>query len=469
MAEFGLIGLGVMGKSLARNLASNGVELALYNRHLDGVEEDVAQDFIKAFSEFGAAKGFDDLTKFVRAQPAPRKIFLMVQAGQVTDAVIKELTPLLESGDIIIDGGNSLYKDTERRSQELAGKNIHFIGTGVSGGEEGALKGPSIMPGGDEKAYGLVKQYLNTIAAKDGSGQPCCSHVGSGGAGHFVKMVHNGIEYAEMQLLAEVYDILRWHRRMEPDAIASVLEQWSKGQANSYLLEITIDILRKKEGDEFLIDKILDQAGNKGTGGWSTTAAAELGVPATMIAAALFARYSSSYRKERLEAAPLYNTNKNPVRESINLNDLLSAYKLARIINHHQGFHLISKASEEYNWNINYSEIARIWTNGCIIRSKLMEELVPILRDTNRILLHPRMSQLIDQEQHALTVICETALRGKTASQCFQAANQYLLAYSTHTSSAKIIQAQRDYFGAHTYQRIEDPEGPAHHTNWKDQ
>jgi len=468
MAEFGLIGLGVMGKSLSRNLARKGFRLALYNRHLVGVEEDVARHFIQSHAELESAQGFGDLAKFVAALERPRKVFLMIKAGKVTDEIIDALQARLAPGDVIIDGGNSLYKDTERRASTLAKAGLHFIGTGVSGGEEGALKGPSIMPGGDVQAYQIVQPYLEAIAAKDTKGKPCCTHVGVGGAGHFVKMVHNGIEYAEMQLLAELTELLQWHNQLPLDAIADVFAEWVRGESNSYLLEITADILRKREDEDFLVNKILDQAGNKGTGGWSTTAASELGVPATMIAAALFARYTSAYKEERLQAAPMYQNGRNAARELIDLGELKTAYHIARVVNHHQGFHLISEASERWKWQINLPEVVRIWTNGCIIRSDLMENLITVLQKTNRILQDSEISKLIDSQQFALNKICQAGLVGNLVLPCFQAAYQFLVAYSTARSSANIIQAQRDYFGAHTYRRIDDPEGKWHHTIWKE-
>ncbi len=468
MAEFGLIGLGVMGKSLARNLGRNGFRLAVYNRHLAGVEENVARHFIQFFPELESTLPFDDLEKFVAALERPRKIFLMIKAGAATDEMINTLQALLSPDDVIIDGGNSLYKDTERRTVALAKSGIHFIGTGVSGGEEGALKGPSIMPGGDAQAYQIVQAYLEAIAAKDANGKPCCTHVGAGGAGHFVKMIHNGIEYAEMQLLAELTELLQFHNQLAPDAIADVFAEWGRGESNSYLLEITTDILRKREGDDFLVNKILDQAGNKGTGGWSTSTASELGVPATMIAAALFARYTSAHRGERLQATPMYQNGRNAQGEIIDLNELKTAYHIARVVNHHQGFQMIHEASEHWNWEIKLPEVARIWTNGCIIRSNLMENLVSILQKTNRILQDKEISKIIDNQQFILNKICQAGLKGNLALPCFQAAYQFLMAYSTARSSANIIQAQRDYFGAHTYRRIDDPEGKSHHTKWKD-
>ncbi len=463
-SEFGLVGLGVMGKSLSRNLANNGVSLSLYNRHVDDVEVDVAKRFIAEHDELSQAQGFDDLGDFVASLASPRRVFLMVNAGAAVDAVISELKSLLDKGDVIIDGGNSHYKETERRSQELESVGIDYIGTGVSGGEEGALKGPSIMPGGTPSAYPKVSQYLEKIAARDRWGGGCCTYIGKGGAGHFVKMVHNGIEYAEMQLLAEVYSILI-RRGQTADEIADILSEWTDTDISSYLLEITVDILRKKEGDVPLIDKILDQAGNKGTGSWTTIAAAELGVPIPTMTAALFARYISAFKTERVQAATLYPKGSSQAK-SMDIESLKKGYQLARIINHHQGIHLIDAASVAYNWGLNFSELARIWTNGCIIRSELMHELIDVLKDQKRILLHPTMLNRVIDMHEALGDVVASAHKTQVAIPCFSAASDYLNAYITANGSANIIQAQRDYFGAHTYKRIDDPTGASHHTVW---
>ena len=465
-SEFGLYGLGVMGKSLSRNLANNGFSLSLFNRFVKDSEENVAEEFISEYKELSTARGFQNVQDFINSLSSPRKIFLMVQAGSITDQVINELLPLLDKGDVLIDGGNSHYKDTERRAESLAKKGIHFIGSGVSGGEEGALKGPSIMPGGNEEAYKLISPYLETIAAKDANNKPCCSFVGKGGAGHFVKMVHNGIEYAEMQLLAEVYQFLRFAAGLNPGEIADILESWREGDLDSYLLEITVDILRKKDGEEFLIDYVLDKAGNKGTGSWTTIAAAELGVPATMISSALFARYLSAFKEERTIASYMYE-GKVPIPGAISPEDIGKAYQLARVVNHHQGIHLISAASKEYAWDLNLPELARIWTNGCIIRSRLMEYLVFILQETDRIIFDERAKKAVSDSRPHLDEFVIESFKAGLDSPCFAAAANFLNGYSSVTSSANIIQAQRDYFGAHTYKRTDDPDGPAHHTDWK--
>ena len=304
--QLGLIGLGVMGKSLSRNFADKGVQLSLYNRFVKDIEENVAVNFIKSHDELSNALGFEELDKFVASLESPRKIFLMISAGSAVDSTIENLIPLLDKGDLIIDGGNSHYKLTQARNDKLANHGIYFIGTGVSGGEEGALKGPSIMPGGEKEAYALIQNELESIAAKDKNGHACCGHIGRGGAGHFVKMVHNGIEYAEMQLIAETYGILKNSAKMSNGEISAVFEQWLSEGASSYLLEITVKILRKKEGSQDLIDIILDKAGNKGTGSWTTIAACELGVPTPTLTAALFARYQSAFKEIRTEAEKKY-------------------------------------------------------------------------------------------------------------------------------------------------------------------
>jgi len=361
-SEFGLFGLGVMGKSLCRNLANNGFKIAMFNRHVDGVEVDVAKNFKANYPELSEASAFDDISAFVTSLQTPRKIMLMVNAGKTIDFVIEDLLPHLSENDILIDGGNSNYLKTKERCDYLKTKGIHFIGTGVSGGEEGALKGPSIMPSGDLEAYNSIRPFLEKISAKDKNNLPCCTYVGPEGSGHFIKMVHNGVEYVEMQLLAEVVTILEASGQ-NLDQIADVLDTW-KTTANSYLLEITIDILRKKEGDDYLVKKILDKAGNKGTGNWTTIASAELGVPSTLIASALFARYTSFYKDERIQL----NTNfKTEITSDLNLSvvEVLEAYQFARIINHYQGFKLINEASNKFSWDLNLSEIARIWTNRC--------------------------------------------------------------------------------------------------------
>lgn len=462
-SEFGLIGLGVMGKSLCRNLASKGFNISIYNRHLDNVEENVAVNFKKEYDELKTSQPFDDVKSFVNSLQQPRKIMLMVNAGKTIDIVIEQLLPYLSKNDVIVDGGNSHYNDTERRIDFLKEKQIHFIGAGVSGGEEGALNGPSIMPGGNPDAYKLVKTYLETIAAKDKNGNPCCTYIGKNGSGHFTKMVHNGIEYAEMQLLAEVHQIFKSAGK-NPDEISNILSSWKKN-TDSYLLEITSEILKKKEGDDWLINKILDKAGNKGTGNWTTIAAAQLGVPSSMIASSLFARYTSSYKDERVQLNKIYAFRNNKI--NVNEDEVLKAYQLARIINHYQGFKLLNETSKAYNWNLNLSEIARIWTNGCIIRSTYMEDLISILKKDVNILTNQKIINEIKNLKPSLSTVVAKCIKNEISIPCLSEAINNLNAITSSDSSANMIQAQRDYFGAHTYQRNDDNSDKYYHTNWK--
>lgn len=463
-SEFGLLGLGVMGKSLCRNLANNGFNISMFNRHIEGVEENVAKDFKKEFKELSSSLPFDDLKEFVNSIQKPRKIMLMVNAGKTVDLVIEDLLPYLSEGDIIIDGGNSNYNKTKDRFEYLKSKNIYFIGTGVSGGEEGALKGPSIMPGGIKEVYKLVKPFLESIAAKDENNLPCCTYIGPEGSGHFVKMVHNGTEYAEMQLLAEVYEILSLTGK-NPDEIADILDSW-KATANSYLLDITIKILRKKEDNDWLVNKILDKAGNKGTGNWATIASAELGVPSTLIASALFARYTSFFKEDRVEANKSFRGS-NDLNIDVSATDLLNTYQFARIINHYQGFSLIGQASKSYNWNLNLSEIARIWTAGCIIKSDLMIELVEVLKSSSSILKNAKIIEQIKILKPSANKVASECILKEIPIPCLSESVNFFNGYTTANSSANLIQAQRDYFGSHTYQRLGDLTGKMYHTNWR--
>ncbi len=468
-SKIGLMGLGVMGKSLAVNLASKGVTVSVYNRHVEKLEVDIAKKFVEEHKENYHFSGFDDLQLFVESLEYPRNILLMVNAGKPVDLVIESLLPLLQENDLIIDGGNSHYKDTVRREQFLKEKGILFMGTGVSGGEEGALKGPSIMPGGSSEAYKRVGNFLETIAAKDKNGKACCTYVGPDGAGHFVKMVHNGIEYGEMQLIAEVYHFLRFHTQSTPEEIAALFEEWN-AEMQSYLLEISIDILRTKEVEEFLIDKILDAAKQKGTGGWSTNAALELGVPLDTITAAVMARNISGRKEERMAAEKQYksSTSKNGILKEFS-KEFFQAYKAASIINHAIGFDLIKEAGKEYKWELNLSEIARIWTNGCIIRSAFMEDLVDLFRENpdKNILMHPEISALLKDFSEPLAAIVARALKNGYPVPVLSAAANYFLSFTSGQSSANMIQAQRDYFGAHTYERSDKPRGDFFHTQWK--
>lgn len=461
-SDFGVFGLGVMGSSISLNIAGKGYGLSVYNR-IDEGEENVVGNFMATHNKFDNIKGFNDLKLFIDSLKRPRKILIMINAGPAVDSVLNILIPLLSKGDIIIDGGNSYFMDTKKRFELAHDHGIEFIGAGISGGEEGALKGPSIMPGGTKVSYALVADILESIAAKDDSGKPCCTYIGPEGSGHFIKMVHNGIEYVEMQLLAELYAIMRI--TMSNEEIAIVFEDWSKGELSSYLLDITVQILRKKDGDDYLLDKILDRAGNKGTGSWSSKVAFDLGIPNTMMAAAVFARYISSFKESRTKMAQLSNQN-NQSQPPLEVKAIEKAYESARLINHQQGFKLIKQASEANGWTLNLSDIARIWSNGCIIKSSFINRLEVEFKAKEDIfeIDHARKS-LVANEIY-LRQLLSLALNHRVSLHCFSAAYHYWTDMTTQKLPANLIQAQRDFFGAHTYQRIDAPESESYHTNW---
>lgn len=461
-SDFGLIGLGVMGKSISLNVADNEFSISVYNR-TEADEAHIVSKFVNDNSDYKNLHGYNDLSEFIASIKRPRKILLMIKAGDAIDTVIKQLIPLLEEEDIIIDGGNSHYKDTIRRSSHLAEKNLNFVGCGISGGEEGARKGPSIMPGGSKEVYRYIAPVLERIAAKDKNHNACCTHIGNDGAGHFVKMVHNGIEYVEMQLLAELYALLS--KTHTNEAIASLFSEWNTRSESSYLLEITITILQKKEGEHYLLNHILDKAQSKGTGTWSSQAAFDLGTPNTMIASAVFARFISSFKSKRSELSKTIVINETS--ENLDISSLEKAYQFARLINHHQGFELIQQASKDYNWNLNLSEIARIWTNGCIIRSQLMEASITILKENSDYFSDVETFKKLKYLEKYSVEILQYGLLNRIALPAFSTAQNYWIAMTTEHSSANLIQAQRDYFGAHTYQRNDKDSSKYFHTNWK--
>jgi 6-phosphogluconate dehydrogenase len=462
--QWGVVGLGVMGLSLTRNFARRGYSVSLYNRHVAGTEEKVAEKAVAQYPELQEAQAFESLPDFVASLARPRKILLMVNAGAAVDQVYESLIPLLSPGDIVMDGGNSHYEDTQRRQQLAAGHGLHFLGIGVSGGESGALNGPAIMCGGDAQAYAQVASGLETIAAKDAGEQACAALIGPGGAGHFVKMAHNGIEYAEMQLLAEVYSALRWDLQYTPDQIADLLTEWAGEGLQSYLLDITIAIMRYREGADWLLDKISDKAAHKGTGSWASIAASELGAPLTMMTEALFARFVAALRDNRIALAAAYTAPKN--RVVLDKLDLKQAYQLARLINHHQGFQFIQLASEWHQWQVNLSELARIWTNGCIIRSELMQQAQVYLLESPDLLQHPGVRNTVTEFWPALQRTVSALSFSSRSYPCLMAALAALNSSTTANSAAHLIQAQRDYFGAHLYERLDDPSGKKYHTQW---
>ncbi len=465
-SDVGLVGLGVMGTSLARNIASKGFTISVFNRHVDGKEEHVARQVVNKYKELNQAKPFDDLKEFVTSLRSPRKIILMVNAGSAVDDVVKRILPFLQAGDVIIEGGNSYYMDSGKRQKQLEEVGIQFIGTGVSGGEEGALVGPSLMPGGSKAGYELVKEILTSIAARNSNGEVCCEYIGDGGAGHFVKMVHNGIEYAEMQLIAEMYSHFRYDQNLEPEAIAKIFDEWNSGEAASYLLEIISDILRFKDHDGApLIDKISDVAGNKGTGSWTTKTACDLGVSIPSMTEALFSRYLSSCHDDRLKYSKLYAIKNASIL--INRTDLLNTFLFCRILNHYQGFKLIKEASDNFQWNINTAALLRIWSGGCIIRSALLFNFSKGWLDCNGdIMQHSYSQNLINRHfpeiRETISKLAFSSRPYPVVTSCLD----YFKGLTSSRSSAYMIQAQRDYFGAHTYNRTDDSSGLSYHTKW---
>lgn len=463
----GLIGLGVMGTSLARNIARSHFPLAIYNRRVEGKEEGVAERVRAQYQELGHAFAFEDIEEFVAALQPPRQIIMMVNAGKAVDAVIDALLPGLQTGDVLIDGGNSHFSDTVRREQMLKAKGIHFVGAGISGGEEGALHGPAIMPGGSREGYAIVQPLLDAIAARNTAGEICSQYIGEEGSGHFVKMVHNGIEYAEMALIAEVYSYLRYGTGMPVADIARLFESWNKADTASYLLEITIDILRYADEDGgLLLDKILDQAGNKGTGSWTSIAAAELGVATPSLTAALYARYVSAQHAQRQQYAAVYD-----IEHETHQPDLLAlqmAYQLCRLMHHHQGFSLIRAASDAHGWKVNMGSLLTIWSGGCIIRSALLGLLKQGWDDAaGDVLMHSYTRSLVAGYFPVIQQAILNVGGSVAASPVMTAGLQYFKQVTEAKSNAYLIQAQRDYFGAHTFVLRGDPLERSRHVDWK--
>ncbi|NQU41014.1 MAG: decarboxylating NADP(+)-dependent phosphogluconate dehydrogenase [Lentisphaerae bacterium] len=466
-ADIGLIGLAVMGENLILNMESKGFTVACYNRTVSKVD-----DFINGR---GAGKNFigcHTVEELVASLEAPRKIMLLVKAGAPVDAFIEQLLPHVEKGDIIIDGGNSHYPDTIRRYEMLRKKGILYIGTGVSGGEEGALLGPSIMPGGSPKAWPEVKDIFQAIAAKAPDGSACCEWVGRDGAGHFVKMVHNGIEYGDMQLICEAYHIMSQGLGMSADEIQKVFADWNEGVLDSYLIEITRDILAKKDEDGApLVDVILDTAGQKGTGKWTSEAGLDLGVGIPQIAEAVFARCLSAIKEERVAASSKLrgpNVKFRGDREKF-IAQLQEAVYASKICSYAQGFQLMRAASEEHGWKLNYGEIALMWRAGCIIRAQFLDDIQSAFarrRKLPNLLLAPHFKRVIRQAQRPWRKVIQTAVKLGIPIPAMSSALNYYDAYRCERLPANLLQAQRDYFGAHTYERLDKPRGEFFHTNW---
>ena len=465
--DIGLIGLGVMGSSLALNMESNGFSVSVHNRTSPQIH-----NLVHNRSSNNKLYGFESLDEFVKSIKKPRKIILMVVAGSVVDDYIQKLVPLLDQGDIIIDGGNSHYPDTSRRTEELEAKGFHFIGAGVSGGEEGALKGPSIMPGGSIAAWPEVKGIFQEISAKVGDNEPCCEWIGEGGSGHFVKMVHNGIEYGDMQLICEAYQLMKDVLGMSNDEMHQTFKEWNEGELNSYLIEITADILKFKEEDgSYLVDNILDTAGQKGTGKWTASVALDLGSPLTLIGEAVFSRYLSSIKEERVEASsqlsgPRVSFSGDKAQALKDIHDALYASKM---VSYAQGYTLLSDAAKAFNWNLNYGAIAMMWRGGCIIRSAFLTKIKDAYdnnSDLKNLLLDPFFKDKINQSQEGWRRIIAVAISNGVPVPAMSSSLSYFDGYRSERLPANLLQAQRDYFGAHTYERLDGKKGEFFHTEW---
>ncbi|QDV12911.1 6-phosphogluconate dehydrogenase, NADP(+)-dependent, decarboxylating [Rosistilla oblonga] len=479
--DFGLIGLAVMGENLALNVESRGYKVAVYNRTTDKVDA-----LIEGRAAGKNFVGCHSIEEFVKSCARPRKLMMLVKAGPAVDAIIEQLTPFLEPGDIIIDGGNTHYADTERRTKEVEAKGFHFIGTGVSGGEEGALKGPSLMPGGSKDAWPMVKEMFQAISAKVGPNNdiPCCDWVGPRGAGHYVKMVHNGIEYGDMQLICEAYQLLKDVGGLTNDELYDVFDEWNKGELQSYLIEITRDIFSVKDGDtsDHLVDRILDVAGAKGTGKWMSQLALDLGVPSTLVTSAVFARGISAQKEARVRASsilpgPAEGDNPKLAAAVAELaGDRATFIEMVRqglyaskIVSYAQGFVQLQAASQEHDWDLDYGQCALLWRGGCIIRAQFLDRIKEAFDDQpnlENLMLYPYFKDAMATAQPHFRAVVMAATQLGVPVPAFSTALAYYDSYRRDRLPANLLQAQRDYFGAHTYKRT-DKDG-VYHTEWLD-
>ncbi|HEY1792041.1 MAG TPA: NADP-dependent phosphogluconate dehydrogenase [Opitutaceae bacterium] len=488
LSDIGLVGLAVMGQNLALNIADHGFRISVYNRTTEKTEKFVAENP----STPGGVVGTKTVKKFVASISKPRKIVLLVQAGKATDAVIDELTPFLEKGDIVIDGGNSLWTDTIRREKAYSERGLRFIGSGVSGGEEGARFGPSLMPGGDYKAWLELKPVWEAVAAKVDAktgkpimgaapgkpvtgGVPCTAYIGENGAGHYVKMVHNGIEYGDMQMICEAYALLRGILGLKPAELSGVFAGWNKGILDSFLIEITSEILKQKDPvtKKPFVDVVLDRAGQKGTGKWTSTSALDMGVPAPTIAEAVFARLLSSVKDERLAASKIlkgpskrYKGSKKALIDAIH-----DALYCSKICSYAQGFQLLRAGAQEYGWKLKFGEIAQIWRGGCIIRAAFLQKITEAYRtkpDLANLLLDPYFNKIFRKAQANWRKVIAVAAECGVPAPTFSASLAYYDGYRSARLPANLLQAQRDFFGAHTYERIDRPRGKFFHLDWPD-
>jgi len=466
-ADIGLIGLAVMGQNLVLNMNDHGFSVAVYNRTTQKVTE-----FIEGGAKGREIIGTYSLEELVGALKRPRKVMIMVKAGWPVDATIEQLVPLLEEGDIIIDGGNSHFPDSTRRMKELAEKGILFVGAGVSGGEIGARFGPSIMPGGAEAAWPEIQPIFQAVAAKVADGSPCCEWLGTEGAGHFVKMVHNGIEYGDMQMICEAYDLMKTGLGMENEEIAAVFAEWNTGKLDSYLIEITADILKYKDEDgEYVVDAILDTAGQKGTGKWTAEAALDAGAPLTLIGEAVFARSLSALKEARVEASEEFGSQTKAFEgdKAAFVQAIRDALYAAKIVSYAQGYMLLKAAEKEFGWQMPYGTIALLWREGCIIRAVFLDK-IKAAYDANpelsNLLLDPYFKkQIVDSLAGWRLVVSNAAAQG-VPTPAISSALAFFDGYRRDRLPANLLQAQRDYFGAHTYERIDRPRGEVFHTNW---
>ena len=466
--DIGLIGLAVMGQNLVLNMNDHGYKVAVWNRTVSKVD-----DFINNEAKGTEVQGAHSIEELIGMLKRPRRVMLMVKAGETVDKMIEALLPHLEQGDIIIDGGNSLYTDSNRRTEDLAAKGILYIGTGVSGGEEGARRGPSIMPGGNPAAWPHVKEIFQSIAAKVADGTPCCDWVGENGAGHYVKMVHNGIEYGDMQLIGEAYQLLKDGLGLTADELHEVFAEWNEGELDSYLIEITRDIFAVKDDDgQPLVDKILDTAGQKGTGKWTGISSLELGVPVTLIGEAVFARCVSAMKEERVAASKVLS---GPAAKlSVDdkkafIEEVRRALYCSKIISYAQGYMLLREAAKDQKWNLNFGGIALMWRGGCIIRSAFLGEIKAAF-DKNpqltNLLLDEFFKNTIEKYQDSWRKAVVAAIQAGVPTPAFSTALAFFDGFRTERLPANLLQAQRDYFGAHTYERVDKPRGEFFHTNW---
>jgi 6-phosphogluconate dehydrogenase len=466
--QVGVIGLAVMGKNLAFNIESRGFTVSVYNR-----SPEKTHDLLKE-AEGKNLSGAFSVEEFVESLEVPRKILIMVQAGKATDSTIEQLLPYLDQGDIIIDGGNAYFPDTQRRSKDLEEKGFRFIGAGVSGGEEGALKGPSIMPGGQESAYQLVEPILTAISAKV-DGEPCSTYIGPDGAGHYVKMVHNGIEYGDMQLICEAYHLLKDVLNLDAKELYEIFTEWNKGELDSYLIEITADIFSKYDSEtgKPMVDIILDSAGQKGTGKWTSQSSLDLGVPLSMITESVFSRFLSAMKEERVDASKILN---GPTTVTFQGNkaefieNVRKALFTSKIVSYAQGFAQLRAASDEYGWDLKYGSLAKIWRGGCIIRSRFLQNITDAYEnnaDLKNLLLDPFFKDIVENYQGAWRQTVSAAVTQGIPVPGFASALAYYDSYRTERLPANLLQAQRDYFGAHTFKRV-DKEGSFHY-NWMEE